>query len=203
MSIKMAENEQIIKEYAYATTREGGFFNKRITKNSLIVTNKRIIKKDECEKSGYQKNSISEISVGSISGMNTKTSSSYKFVFVVLGVLFAISAIVCIAGLSKDSSMIIPMLISGALSALFIYLFIKNRFNALTCTFIVLDRVNTAMSINGYSFNSLTSRFSVSSKSSFVKIVVDANVCNDFVNEIGALVIDIQNGIYDNISENS
>ena len=42
MAIKLSNNEQIIKEYSYATTTEG-IINKVTTQNSLIVTNKRII----------------------------------------------------------------------------------------------------------------------------------------------------------------
>ena len=192
MSVKLSNNERIIKEYAYATTTEG-LINKRTTNNSLIVTNKRIIKKDVCDKAGYEKINVSEIPVRAVTGVDVKMSSSFKFILLLLGIVFAIAGLVCIANLEDaEGGAVIMMLLFWGIAALCIYRFIKTRSNVLVCTFTVADRVNAAMFLGQISFHSIFSRFNVSGRSSLIKVVVDANVARDFVNEIGALLVDIK-----------
>ena len=192
MSIKLANNEQILKEYAYATTTEG-LINKRTTNNSLIVTNKRIIKKDICNKTGYEKINVSEIPVSAVTGVDVKMSSSFKFILLLLGIVFAIAGLACMAGIEdSEGAAAIMMILFLAIAVLCIYKFAKTRSNVLVCTFMVADRINAAMFLGKISFHSIFSRFNVSGQSSLIKVVVDANVARDFVNEIGAMLVDIK-----------
>lgn len=225
MSIKLATNEKMIKEYAYATTREG-IINKRVTQNSLLVTNKRIIKTDICDKTGWEKKDVSEISVDAITGVRTKSSSSFKFIFLVIGIIVGIIGLVSFFssfqqvtesvpveneyeyeygyGYQQEYEMVtttkvqwglivLAVLLIG-LAAVCIYKFIKSRKNVLLCDFVVADRVNTAMCLGAVSYNSLLSRFAISGKSRFIKIVVDGEIAKEFASEIGAILIDIKNG---------
>jgi hypothetical protein len=201
MSIKLAKGEVPVKKYDYATTHEG-FFNKRKTSNSLIVTNKRIIKSDACTKTGYENISLSEIAVEDVSGIRTRMSSSFKFFYLFWGIVFSLITFFFITmmpklfrGGSGMFVMLIGLVVFGGLAALFIYKFIKSRKNVLVCDFIVGNRLNNAMSMGAVSFRSIFNAANrTNGKSSFVKIVVDASVARDFVNEIGAVLIDIKNG---------
>lgn len=212
MSIKLARNETVIKEYNYATTTEG-LFNKRETKNTVIVTDKRIIKRDVCEKSGYEKVENNEIAIGAVTGVTAKASSSFKFIFLVLGIIFGIAGFFMVTGsfysetrydyeLSKtitenkvNFGSLLFALIFLALAAFLIYKFVTSRMNVLICDFTVADRTNVAMSAGSASYNSIFSRFFISGRSKFVRIVVDAAIAKEFVDEIGSIILDVQNGL--------
>ena len=196
MTVKLAANEKIVREYNYARTREG-FINKRITKNSLLVTNKRIIKMDTCDKTGYSAADISEILVEAITGLNTKTSSRFKFGLLIAGIVAALIGLVLLISSSGNAAPIVFGLIAMAIGGLFIYRFVKSRRNVLNCNFIVADRINNAMYMGAATYNSLFSALRVSGKSKFVKIVVDGAVAEAFASEIGALLLDIKAGLMD------
>lgn len=202
MSIKLAANERVIKTYNYAKTREG-IINKRITNNTLIVTNKRVIKKDVCDKEGYQKTTITQIPTRAISGINARATSGFKFIFLVLGIVFALAGFInlisSVFGNSRAAAGIVLFLIFGGLSGLFFYLFKTKRINSVTCTFTVSERINTAMGVGAFTFNSATSRFKVSGASSFFRIFVNASEAYAIVEEIGAIIADIQDGVYDTV----
>ena len=195
MSIALSNNEKIIKEYAYASTHEG-LINQRTTQNSLTVTNKRIIKTDICEKKGYEKISVSEISVDAVTGLTAKTSSSFKFKFLVFGIILGFFGLFLLMGPLNEgdttTTMILLSLPLLAGAAFCIYKFINTRHNVLVCTFIVSERINSAMNLGAFSFNSFLPNFSAAGKSAFVKVVVDGSVAKNFVNEIGALIVNIK-----------
>ena len=120
-------------------------------------------------------------------------SSSFKFILLLLGIVFAIAGLACMAGIEdSEGSVAIMMLLFLGIAAFCIYKFIKTRTNVLICTFMVADRVNAAMFLGQVSFHSIFSRFHISGQSSLIKVAVDANVARDFVNEIGALLVDIK-----------
>lgn len=198
MSIKLAANEKIIRKYDYATTREG-IINKRITQNSLVVTNKRIIKTDVCNRTGYERINTSEIAVDSITGVRTSATSSFKFIYLVLGIICGLLALLYIGIALSDmetlGGLVVLFLAFGALSGFSIYKFIRSRINTMVCNFVIADRINSAMQLGAISFSSISSRFNVSARPAFVKIKVDAAVAKKFVEEIGAVLIDINNGV--------
>lgn len=204
MSIKLATNEKIIKQYNYATTREG-LINKRITKNSVTVTNKRIIKTDVCDKNGYEKLSVSQINVKDITGICTKTCSNFNFLFLIFGILFGLWGLPTFFSSFSDGEFLFgPFLIGAiliAVSAFLIYKFIKSRKNVLLCDFIIANRTNSAMSLGAASYNSLFHRANTLGHAGFLKIVVDATVAKEFVSEIGAILMDIQNEVVEDAAE--
>ncbi len=196
MAIKLSSNEQIIKEYSYAYSTEG-LINKVTTKNSLIVTNKRIIKRDVCDKVGHEKINTSEIPVKSITGISTSMSSSFKLIYLVLGIIFGLIGLISLIGAGSGDEdavggAIFAALLFIALAALCIYLFIKTRANMLICSFIIADRTTPAMFLGKATVGGLFSRFTSVAQSGYIRIVVDADVAKEFVNEIGALISDIQ-----------
>lgn len=199
MFIKLATNEKVIKKYDYATTQEG-IINKRTTEQSLIVTDRRVVKVESCDKVGYQKKNVSEIPVDSITGVHAKSSSSFKFSYLVWGIISAIVGLMMLfTGDSddKETASVIFGIVLVALAAFLIYLFVKSRRNVLICNFVVADRTNHALNLGGVSTNTLFGRFAnfhSMGHSKFIKIVVDAKVADELVREIGALLIDIKSG---------
>ena len=195
MSVKMSNNEYIVKQYDYATTTVG-LINKRETHSSLIITNKRIIKKENCDKMGYEKLNVSEIPVNAITAVNTKMSSGFKFAYLVWGIILALSGLITfIAGCNAEDNAVLPIILGLAFmvgGGFLIYKFFTARVNAVVYTFVVADRLNIAMSSGSVSFNNLFPVFNLFNTPKFVKVVVDANTAKDMVNELGAWILNIQ-----------
>lgn len=177
--IVYANNEREIKKYNYATIKTKGNV-KGETKKNLIITNKRIINESISEKYVVR----NEIPISSVEFINSNFSTQNKGLFgaialIVLGIIIAIVSKILVGSN-------IPMFIGLAICLLGIILLLVSLFSAresVTLTFSGRKNKHNILSLGSSNIknNKITTK----------KIKVDREIACKMVEEIGAILINI------------
>ena len=93
MSVKFAKDEKVIKSFNYAATGYNKKKNSYDTFKSLIVTNKRLIHEQVCEKRGNEVILRQEMPVADAKYVKTTMGKTATPKFLLLAILFAVIAI--------------------------------------------------------------------------------------------------------------
>ena len=96
MSVKFAKDEKVIKFFNYAATGYNKKKNSYDTFKSLIVTNKRVIHEQVCEKRGNEVILRQEMPVTDAKYVKTTMGKTSTPKFLLLAILFAIIAVILI-----------------------------------------------------------------------------------------------------------
>lgn len=181
MSLLLSDDEKVLKSYEYSnTTGKKGLFRKEQISSKLIVTNKRIID----EHSGDKGVSRTEIPVESADYIGTRFTKKMPslllgIVLIVLGVIAAIVAAI----------VFIPLIVLGLLLLIIGAVMIIKAFLGRSGMVVV--------QISGYkgdhNLMSLGSSMGVFASSvKKIKVAVNAEVAEQMVNEIGAMILNIK-----------
>ena len=197
MSLKLANGENIVKQYDYAKTKKGLLS----IQSRLIVTNKRVIEEKVCDAKRNERVVRSEIPIEKAKYVSTRFKREGNLLWLIIAIF---GLILFIGGLissssSEDSSPALP-LIGIVVLALGIGLFIFLRKSAVTCV-ISSDR----LVVPAMTFSSATKRFlfksHVAANNEVLKIDVDPAVALEMVDELGAVILDARCNVSENEEE--
>lgn len=187
MSIKLSDNERILKSYEYSKTsgKKGLFGGKEESTSTLIVTNKRIIN----ENANTYGVSRSEIPVKSADYIGTVFSK--KTPSLIGGIILAVFGLILTIVMAI---VFMPLLVVGlALMIIGIITIIKAVFGKSASVTVQISSYNGEHNL--MSIGSSVGTFKSSVKK--ISIFVNADVANQMVNEIGAVIIGIKDGVID------
>ncbi len=198
MSIQLSKDEKIIKKYDYETVTQG-LIQRNTTEKELIVTNKRII---HCKKShtlGGESTSNYEIPVNRAQFIDVSYGKRSHTIFLVLGILCALYFLIGLfAGIAADSisAMTIISLLLGV-GFILLYVFIKQYF--VSCLIYGDTRLTPLFATSGQTVGMTNMIFGPifgSGKSIFIRVDVKHDVAQAMVEELGAIIKDINEGNY-------
>ena len=209
--LRLANNEKIVKNYDYSTVTQG-IFNKEVTQNSLTVTNKRVVLQSVSNHVAARK----EIPVSAAEYVDATFAKNgrsllktilcgiltiaFLVVFFVLnGKLNQASDAVGSYGAEADfGGIALIMLIPAAIALIFtiinVLIYIFSLGGAVLIT--IGGRRSEVTLLTLGASNMVEGKGSDS-----IKIKVDRNVSETMVNELGAVIMDINAGVYDVVDE--
>lgn len=178
----LAKDEQIIKDWNYATGKSGKFFNKLHTQCNLTVTNKRIVYTAENERKITRQEMPMDLAK-SVYGTHETVSKLGAFCMIILGILIAVVGVVL--GLKiKIEVLGYALMAVGVLYGLpFI---IKGIIRLNQGDF--MAKV-TSTEIEGGSFDLSASRlFAKKKPAAAMKIKLNNDIAREIVEELGAII---------------
>lgn len=201
--LRLANNEKIVKNYDYSTVSTG-FFKKEVTQNSLTVTNKRIVLQSVSNHVAARK----EIPVSSAEYVDATFAKNGRSL---------LKTILC--GLLTVAFLVVFFILNGKLNESEI-LEAESAFNPIALVMLVpaaIALILTVINALIYVFSlggavlitiggrrqevellTLGASNMVDSKGSeSIKIKVDRNVSETMVNELGAVIMNINDGSYE------
>jgi hypothetical protein len=178
----LAKDEQIIKDWDYATGKSGKFFNKLHTQCNLTVTNKRIVYTAENERKITRQEMPMDLAK-SVYGTHETVSKLGAFLLIIFGILVAVVG--AILGLK------IPIVGYAILAVAVIfgaYLVIKGIIRLNQGEF--MAKV-TSVELEGESLNLSASRlFAKKKPAAEMKIKLNNDIAREIVEELGAIVVE-------------
>lgn len=152
MSLMLASDEKIIREYEYASVGTVGVGHSSETYKKLIITNKRIVHQEHATGVGMERYCSSEMPIEKATYVDTYYGMKSYTALLVLGILFAIAAlVVLIAGLH------IAIVVAALVVAVaFILIYIFKRDYMVTFSIKTDGFVNPALFASSLSGSSLT-----------------------------------------------
>lgn len=202
--LRLANNEKIVKNYDYSTVSKG-IFKKEVTTNSLTVTNKRIVLQSMSKHVAARK----EIPVSSAEYVDATFAKNGRSLLrtIIFGIFTLISVVAffvlnsylnnAAAEIGAETGVSPIALIMLVPAAIFL---IATIVNVLIYIFSLGGAVLITIGGRNNEVELLTLGASnmVESKSSqSIKIKVDRNVSETMVNELGAVIMNINDGAYD------
>lgn len=176
----LAKDEQIIKDWNYATGKSGKFFNKLHTQCNLTVTNKRIVYTAENERKITRQEMPMDLAK-SVYGTHETVSKFGAFCMIILGILIAVVGV--ILGLKIP---IVGYVIMAAAVILGVYWVIKGIIRLNQGEF--MAKV-TSTEIEGESLTLAASRLLAKKKpAAAMKIKLNNLVAREIVEELGAII---------------
>lgn len=198
MPVKFAEGEKIIRSYDYGKVAKSAVLDATACSSNLTVTNRRIIHSRGTKGMGKSGLSVQEIPVGSAKYVNVAYGVVRYPIFLVFAFLFALFAIVLIAGLGEDGLSVVGAVPAvGAVICLIMYLARKDC--VLNCSIATESIVSPVMAISTSSGNSHTRKLyrkaavAASATTFNVTIKVNADVAKQMAEELGAVIIEAAN----------
>ncbi len=178
----LAKDEQIIKDWNYATGKSGKFFNKLHTQCNLTVTNKRIVYTAENERKISRQEMPMDLAK-SVYGTHETVSKFGALCRIIFGILLAVVGI--ILGLTiKIEELGYAIMAVGILYGLFFV--IKGILRLNQGDF--MAKV-TSTELEGESFNLSASRLFAKKKPVVaMKIKLNNDIAREIVEELGAIV---------------
>ena len=180
--MQLSKNEQIVREWDYATSKSG-MIDLNKTQATLTITNKRLIH-DVRNKLEISRTEVQLKDVKSVHLTQTKKSMAGPIVMIVLGIILAIVGVV-LATTSKDTAVIIgfiPLLL-GALIA--IKGFMSLRGGAFTLNLYTYDFSEESMTIGARGGKGLGKK-----NHSKIKVIVNNDVAAEIVDSLTAIILD-------------
>lgn len=176
----LANGEQIIKDWDYATQKGGAGLAGKI-KKTLTVTNKRIVHEVHSNVARTHQE-IPLNSVKSISMSSVRKTSALAVLAIILGILVAIAGIVM--GTSDDGTMavMVPMLLCGVI--LVVIGIIGLGKGAFTLEIITKGMEGTPLCVGS---SSIVSRRPKTKK---IKMKVNLKVVDDIIDTLGAIILE-------------
>ena len=180
----LAKDEQLIKDWHYATGKSGKFFNKLHTKCNLAVTNKRIVYTAENERKISRQEMPMDLAK-SVYGSHETVSKFGAIALIVLGILVAIVGIVL--GLKIPFIgyiiMAIALIFGGYLAIKGLILLNQGEFMAKV----------TSVELEGESLTLSASRLLAKKKpAAAMKIKLNNDVAREIVEELGAIIAEFR-----------
>lgn len=184
--MNLAKNEKVIREWDYADSKQGNLK----TSSKLVVTNKRIIS-ENADQYTTDRKEIPVAAVQSISTSNLHNSNLRAIVMIVGGILIALTGIILASQNEGVGSMMVPFLILGVILAIIgVGLLNRGAFTLLIYTS-AMEAESLAMAVGK------TNALAVAKKGGKLKVKISRDVVDEMLDTIGALIIDIQEGVYD------
>lgn len=207
MSIKLANDEKIVKSYEYAGVNKLGIGNSSGTSKKLIVTNKRIIHESITTGRGTDCVSTQEIPVQSAKYVNVYYGmKSYAILAVFCCISLIISLFYLFSSIENDS--LLPLFFVFAILAVVFYLlyrFVKDY--VVTCTILTDGLISPTMRLSSKDGSTLTRRArgfmraADDTASINVKVKVKKEAAKEMAEELGSVIADVVAGHYDNVTE--
>ena len=180
----LAKDEQIIKDWNYATGKSGKFFNKLHTQCNLTVTNKRIVYTAENERKISRQEMPMDMAK-SVYGTHETVSKFGAFCMIIFGILLVVAGV--ILGLKipyVGYAIMAVMAIFGA------YWIIKGIIHLNQGDF--MAKV-TSVELEGESFTLSASRlFAKKKPAAAMKIKLNNDVAREIVEELGAIIAEFR-----------
>jgi len=198
MAIQYARNERELRRYEYSKTSVKKRRISRVcSENNLIVTNERIISEVVTGESVRRE----EMPVKNAAYLNTSYNFHSKpFIMLVLGILLLICGAVLIAlsvkGVTDEGAVRYIGIVQCVVGLAFVIGFFLSAASAGVHVTIYSDLpCNEVMSF-GSSFSTGKVRRRKSKKAAKVRITVDKNAAIDMIDNLGAFILDVKNGVY-------
>ncbi len=203
MSVKLANGEKLIRNYEYGTVDVKGIGKSSGAHRTLIVTNRRIIHQETSVGKGSERISTSEMPIKSAKYVNTFYGMKSYPILIVLGVIFALVALITLFASEGGAAKIIGLIVFGAIAALCFIVYARKKDYTLTCSIDSESYVTHVLNFSTKSGNSLTrGLFSFLRKADRsnvinVKVSVNKDVAKQLAEELGSIVTAAANGDYD------
>ena len=179
--MQLSKNEQIVREWDYATSKSG-MIDLNKTQATLTITNKRLIH-DVRNKLEISRTEVQLKDVKSVHLTQTKKSMAGPIVMIVLGIILAIVGVV-LATTAEDMAVIgfIPLLL-GALIA--IKGFMSLHGGAFTLNLYTYEFSEESMTIGARGGKGLGKK-----NHSKIKVIVNNDVAAEIVDSLTAIILD-------------
>ncbi|MBO7302736.1 MAG: hypothetical protein J6U68_00950 [Clostridia bacterium] len=208
MSIQLANDEKIIRQYDYATATSKGLASSTRSK-TLIVTNKRIIHKEVSEGNNTAAVNMSEMPVKSAKFVNTSFKRVGYPMLVVIAIILAFMSIMMLVASGEmrgDEATIFTvfgvLFLIGAVVCVVLYIKIKNYLFA--CTIDTDTHVTPAFGVSSMSGSTRTRglfhALGSANRSFAIKVKIDSDVAQQMANELGYVIAAAANGDFDEIA---
>lgn len=202
MSIKLAENEKVVRSYDYAVQKGFKIGSAAFAGKSLLVTNKRIVHIETSHTVGGRSISTQQMPVGAAKYVNTSYSMKPYPIFLVLGIIIALFSVVGAIMLEM------PAFFAGlVVAAIFILIFCFKKDLVLSCSFETDTRITHACDFSTKNGNSLTKGFfrffrkrDRKLATIYVSVKVNREVAEAMAEELGAVVMAAAAGEYDSVA---
>lgn len=207
MSIKLANGEVIVKNYEYGTVNVTGVAKNIGSHRNLIVTNRRVIHQETSLGRGTERISTKEMPVKSANHVSTFYGMKNYPIFLILGIIFAIIAVVMLIAIPGGAAKIVSFIVAGIIAVVFFILYAKKRDYTLTCSIDSEAYISHSLNFSTKSGNSMTkgffARFRRADNSNVinVKVSVDHDVAKLLAEELGSVIIAAANGDYDVVAD--
>lgn len=191
--MKLSKNEVVIKSFDYAKTARGA----NISKNSLTVTNKRIVHQTRSPYSVTRQ----EIPVGDARYINTAFSRKRNSAYLVFGILFLVLGLVGTLLLAflpdvewlpaaTARPVVLPIAAGGALFLLLILLYAFATKNVLALS--IGGDVHKEELLSFLSIGKLPVDKKGRKKEATIYVYVSRKKALELINELGAILLDLQ-----------
>ena len=209
MSIKLANDEKIVKSYEYAGVSKLGVGNSAGTTKKLIVTNKRIIHEAITTGMGTDCVSTQEIPVKSAKYVNVYYGMKSYAALLVMGFVFVLialfSLITSAAGgdMEVGAPLFLVFFIFGVIFMI-LWKFVKNY--VVTCTILTDSIIMPTMHLSSRAGSTLTRRargaLAAADNTATINVQVKVNkdVAKAMAEELGAVLHDVIDGHYDDVA---
>ncbi len=203
MSVKLANGEKLIRNYEYGTVDVKDIGKSSGAHRTLIVTNRRIIHQETSVGKGTERISTSEMPIKSAKYVNTFYGMKSYPILIVLGVIFALVALITLFASEGGAAKIMGLIVFGAIAALCFIVYARKKDYTLTCSIDSESYVTHILNFSTKSGNSLTrGLFSFLRKADRsnvinVKVSVNKDVAKQLAEELGSVVTAAANGDYD------
>lgn len=199
MSIKLAENEKVVRTYDYATQKGFKIGSAAFAGKSLIVTNKRVVHVETSHTTGGKSINTQQMPVSAAKYVSTSYNMKPYPIFLVLGLIIAIFSIVGAIALEM------PPLFAGLIfAAIFILIFCFKKDLVLSCSFETDTRITHAFGCSTKNGNSVTKGFfrffrkhDRNLATIYVSVKVNREVAEAMAEELGAVIMAAAAGEYD------
>ncbi len=208
MSIQLANGEKILRSYDYATSVSKGIAGTDGSK-TLVITNKRIIHKENQKGKKSSGTNISEMPVSAAKYVRTNFKETRYPIFLIIGIILAIVAVVSLIAVVASgedfAAGLIPFIIIGIIAAIFIIIYLKKKTHSFSCSIDTDTHITNAFGFSSVSGDSRTSGLFAAARrannSFYIKVKVNAEVAQQMADELGYVIAAAANGDFDEIAE--
>ncbi|MBQ7323682.1 MAG: hypothetical protein IJW96_03870 [Clostridia bacterium] len=197
MALVFAKDERVVKSYDYATVSTTKGLSEDREVKSLIITNKRIIHRCSSHKHIVQ----SEMPITKATYFECAYQSVRHPGMLFLCILFLLLGAGAFVGMNFIPLEVIPTVLMDkmiylpiallVISLLFFIIWLVTKKGAINCTFSTDGMKQPVMQVASNPLVDLLKKFSKKQKGK-VKVVVDAHACAGMVDELGAVLLNIQ-----------
>lgn len=198
-NIRLAEGEKVIRNYDYTQSSSLGITSSTRSARNLMVTNKRVIHTTTKGGMGKEQLSVQELPIKYIRTVNSFYGKKKYPVFLFLGIVFALIGLILTIEIDEPALLIflIP-------AAIFVLIYVFKTDYSYSCNISANGIVCNGMSLGSSSGNSLTRGLFKSAAALDVtttiniQVKVNGDITKQMVSELGSVIMDVKNGVYDN-----
>lgn len=193
MSLILASDEKIIREYEYASLGSVGVGKSSETYKKLIITNKRIVHQEHATGVGMERYSASEIPIEKAKYVDTYYGMKSYTILLVLGILFALAGLFALVA---GEDFLVVTIFALILAVVFILVYIFKKDYVVIFTIKTDGFINSIMHASSRAGNSLTSglrhglRAADSALTINVKVRVHKEEAKALAEELGMAILE-------------